>query len=188
MSNINLLPPDIKTSLEQKKKNLIVRNLFFKSLWIFVFTLGITAGTWFYLENTARNVDEDLALANEAVSSFGSLETQARKVSEKITAIKTIENGLNHWQNVIAEVQKVMPTGTSLSKLSLNSNSKTRATMTGYAKDKQSIATLRDSLETSEYFEYVDIESASTQDDPKTGTDIETFTLSFSLQKGALDE
>jgi hypothetical protein len=188
MNSINLLPPDIKSSLEQKRKNVIVLSIFRKSLWILLLISGIIVGTWFYLESSARNVDNELAKGNEAIAAFGNLETQAKKVSEKITAVKKIEAGLNSWEGVVAEIQKVMPSGTYLSRMSLDSNSKNRATMTGYAKNKQNIASLRDALENSDYFEFVDIESASTENNPRTGVDIETFTLSFSLEKGALDE
>lgn len=188
MNSINLLPPEIKATLEQKRKNVVVLGIFRKSLWIFLLTSGIVIGTWFFLENSARTVDDDLAKGNEAIAAFGNLETQSKKVSGKITAVKTIEGSLNSWEGVVAEIQKVMPGGTSLSRMSLDSNSKNRATMTGYAQNKQNIATLRDALENSEYFEFVDIESASTENNPQTGVDIETFTLSFSLEKGALSE
>jgi Tfp pilus assembly protein PilN len=188
MSSINLLPPDVKLGLEQKRKNLVVLKILYRAIWVFIFVAVVVAGTWYYLENSARNVDEELSRGNESLAAFGNLETQAKKVSEKITAIKKIESGLNHWPGVVSEIQKVMPSGTYLSRMSLDSKQKARATMAGYATDKQSIAALRDALESSEYFEFVDIESASTESNPKTGVDIETFTLSFSIEKGALDE
>jgi Tfp pilus assembly protein PilN len=188
ISNINLLPPDIKSSIEQKKKNTVVRGIFARVVWAFVLTVGVAVAAWFYLDYSGRNVNEQLAQKEEAIAKFGTLENKAKKSAEKISSVKKIENSLNHWGGIVAEIQQVMPSGTYLSKVSLDSNGKVRADMTGFARTKENIASLRDALEKSKYFEYVDIDSAATQSDPRNGTEIETFTVSFSLEKGALDE
>lgn len=188
MSNINLLPPQIKDSIEQRKKNSVIRRILLRSIWLFGLTIGLAVVTWIFLDYSGRNVDEELIRKEEAISQFGGLENKAKKASEKITSVKKIENGLNHWEDIIAEIQKVMPAGSYLSRASLNAETKTRATMTGFAKTKENIASLRDALERSDYFEYADIDSATTQSDPRNGTVVEAFTISFSLEKGALDE
>lgn len=188
MSNINLLPPNIKESIEQKKKNSMVLGLFYKSLIYALIIIVVTVGAYIYLENNTNNIAAKLAVANEQINGYGQLEEQSTRVSEKLLAIKTIEKKLNHWTDVVAEVQKVMPSGVYLSKTSLNADNKIRGEISGFAKTKNGIATLRDAMEKSEYFEYVDIEEAATETNPKTGEDLESFTLTFSLQKGALDE
>lgn len=188
MNSINLLPPDIKSGLEQKKKNLLIKNILVKAVWAFLFTVSVTIGAWFYLNYSAGNIDSEMAANEEAISKFGTLENKAKKAADKISTVKKIEGNLNHWENIVAEIQRVMPTGTYLSRVSLNSDSKIRATMTGFAKSKENIASLRDALENSEYFRYVDIDSAATQSDPRTDTEVETFTISFSFEKGALDD
>jgi Tfp pilus assembly protein PilN len=188
MNSINLLPPDIKATLDQKKKNVLVLGVLYKSVWILAFVVGIITATWFFLEANAKNVDLELAKKNEEISSFGTLENQAKKVADKISSIKKIEGNLNSWESLITEMQKAMPSNTYLSKLSISSDGKVRASIAGLSKSKTNIASLRNALEESKYFEYVDIENASTDIDPKTGVDIENFSLSFSLEKGALDE
>lgn len=188
MSNINLLPPDIKSSIEQKKKNTVVRNILIKMVWIIVLTVAISVGCWFYLDYSSGDLDETMAAKEESISKYGTLENKAKNAADKISSVKKIEGNLNHWQGLIAEIQSVMPSGAYLSKVSIYSDGKNRAEMTGFAKTKENIATLRDALEKSKYFEFVDIDSAATQSNPRDGAEIETFNISFSLEKGALDE
>lgn len=188
MNSINLLPPEIKNGLEQKKKNLVVRRILVRSIWAFIFTVLFSGAAWFYLNYSAGNIDDEMVQKEEAISKFGLLENKAKKAADKISSVKKIESKLNHWENVVAEVQKVMPAGTYLSRVSLNADGKVRASMTGFAKSKENIASLRDALENSEYFQYVDIDNAATQTDPRNDTEVETFTISFSFEKGALDD
>lgn len=188
MNSINLLPPDIKESIAQKKKNGVILGLFYRSLLLAVFVLVITTGTYLYFQKNSQKVASELEVATQSVSGYGQLEEQAAKIADKLSAIKAIEAKLNHWSGTVAEIQKVMPTGVYLSKASLNSDNKVRGELSGFAKNKEGIAALRDAMEASTYFEYVDIESASTETNPKTGDDLESFVLSFSLEKGALDE
>jgi Tfp pilus assembly protein PilN len=79
-----------------------------------------------------------------------------------------------------------MPNGAYLTSIKIDSDSKTRGQISGIANSKQTVAALRDALEKSPKFQYVDIESSKTQVDPVSSKDVENFTLSFSLEKGAL--
>jgi len=188
MNSINLLPPDIKKGINQKKKNATLLKLLYQSILYTILVIAITVGAYFYFEQNTQRISNQLEAADNDTTAFGQLEKQSADVAGKLLAVKTIEGNLNSWSNDVAEIQKIMPSGVYLTKVSLTSDSKVRGGMSGFAKNKDSVAVLRDAMEDSEYLEFVDIENASTETDPKTGKDLESFTLSFSLAKGALDD
>jgi Tfp pilus assembly protein PilN len=188
MNSINLLPPDIKKSIEQRKKNARTVHYFWRSFMYALLALAISGAAYVGIEQLYHKNTAELAKAETEISSYGDVEAKAKSVAEKLSTIKSIQKEINSWSGVILEIQKVMPSNVSLSRVSLKSDSKTRAEITGFAKTKEGIASLRDALDESEYFEYVDIESASTEKDAKTEINLESFVITFSLSKGALDE
>ncbi len=188
MSNINLLPQGIKQNLEQKKKNRETLKFFTKTLLTLVLVIVISGTTWLFLTNGLRSINLAVEKKNEAIKKYGSLEEESKNTAEKLNTIKLIANSTNSWSPIIEEIRKVMPTGTYLSEISMSADTKTRGEMIGFAKTKDSIATLRNTLEDSTYFQFVDIENIATEEDPTTGIERESFTLSFSFTEGALDE
>ena len=86
----------------------------------------------------------------------------------------------------MAEIHNVMPAGAYLVSIKLDSDSKVRDQIAGMARSKQDVAALRDAMDKSAKFEYVDIESSSTQYDSASQKDVENFTITFAITKGAL--
>jgi Tfp pilus assembly protein PilN len=186
MINANLLPPEIKQDIAQSKANSkAIKYVWLISL-ILVIVLLIAGGLWYSFNSSLGTTSAELQTKQEATKKYGTLEEKAKKLAERIATIKKIDNKTNHWSGVISEIQAVMPTGLYLNSVRIDSSPKIRAQISGTAKSKQEVATLRDSMEKSPLFEYVDIESSTTEKDPKTAADVENFTISFALSPGAL--
>jgi Tfp pilus assembly protein PilN len=186
MINANLLPPDVKNEITQTKKNRALVKYVWLTVLVLVVAAAVSAGGWYYFSGLLQDDQAALATKQAANDQFGVATEKAQSLAAKIKAIKSIDDNTYKWSATIVEVQKVMPAGAYLTSVKLDSNPQTRGTISGYAASKQIVASLRDSLENSPKFQYVDIDSSKTQTDPTTQKDEENFTLSFSLEKGAL--
>lgn len=185
MININLLPPEKQEFLAQSKKN--ARAL--KNLKIVVTLLVVSLIAYsipysiLYLKTKEITTKE--RAAEDAIKPFAPLENKAKKSSEKITAVKNIMAANNNWPKLISELQKITPTGVTFSSLSIEADSKLRQSVSGDADSKKAVAALRDAMEASPLFEYVNIESDTTTASSKDAKAVENFNLSYSITKGA---
>lgn len=188
MNKINLLPEDIKKDIEQSKRNKKVLSYLIRSAFLFVLVIGTTVGLYVYMHSQLGTYLSDIESKEIGIIKYGNLEDEARSLSERLTSIERIDAGSNTWSLVVAEIQEVMPSGAYLSSIKIDSDTKTRNTISGIATNKSVVAALRDSLEDSDKFEYVDIESSNIVKDPETKREVENFVISFSLSAEALDE
>lgn len=188
MTKINLLPPKIKKDIELKKKNReAVLNLT-KVLFSLVAATIIGSIVWWHLNSKIKLSEEILQNVSQSIEKYGNLEQEAKKTADKIDKIDKIEKNLDHWSPLMREIQELIPQDTTLTKLSISTDPKVRCEIIGYAKDKASISALRDNMENSDYFEYVDIVNTTTESPSGEKTERENFNIGFSLEKGALDE
>ena len=186
MINVNLLPEEIKSEINQSKKNRIVLAILYKTLGIIFFTAIIFAFFYSYFNIELNNAKESYGFKEKSLKEYGSLQESAQKIAEKINTIKKIEASSNDWSGTIDEINNIVPAGIYLNSIKLDSSAKTRGQITGRATSKNEVATFRDNLEKSQKFQYVDIESSTTQIDPLSKKEAENFTITLSLEKGAL--
>jgi Tfp pilus assembly protein PilN len=186
MINVNLLPPEIKAEIDQTKKNLSVLKVVGKVAALFLSYILIAIGFYFYFSTSLKTVVADYNNKEGQIKKYGALEEKAKKIAERINTIKQIQDNTNVWSGVIDEVTTVVPNGVSLSNIKIDSATKNRNTITGNATTKADVAALRDAMEKSAKFQYVDIESSATTKDPISNREFELFTISFTLEKGAL--
>jgi type IV pilus assembly protein PilN len=186
MINVNLLPPEIRAEIDQQKKNGQVMSVFWKLIALTLTYLLIFGGFYYYFYSSSRTLSSELGTKEEEVKKYGTLEEEAKKVAERLNIIKQIQGNTNVWSGVIDEVMNVVPSGVSLKSIKIDSSAKNRNQISGEAVSKTLVASLRDSLEKSDKFEYVDIETSMTAEDPTKTKELENFTISFSLEKGAL--
>lgn len=184
MINVNLLPEDIKTEIKQSKKNAEVLSLLGRfSLFFMVYVLILTV-FYFYLSYQVKVTATELTKREQAISKYSTLEEKARRVADRLATVKNIQKNSNHWTNLIKELGTVVPDGVYLNAVRIDPAGKGRNQITGYARSKQEVAALRDSMEKSSKFRYVDIESSVSSSSDKVAQ--ESFTISFSLEKDAL--
>lgn len=186
MINVNLLPDEIKTNLAQAKKNSAVTGLLYRILGLVVIAVVIFLGFNFYFEQDLKQQKFLYEQTQQKISGYGELQESARRVAEKLTTIKKIKATNSVWSGLIEEVNKVVPAGIYLNSVKVDSNIKIRGQLTGFGISKNEVATFRDNLEKSDKFEFVDIEKSTTQIEPTSKKEIENFTITLSIEKGAL--
>lgn len=186
MNSINILPPEIKQEIQQAKRNSKAVSYLFRSILLSGIVILISISTFLFLNYSLKKANDNLGQKEEEITKFGSLETQAKNIADRIASIRNITNASNKWSEVIGEIQNIMPSGIYLRTVKMDDAVKGRGQMTGIARTKNEIASLRELMEKSKKFEFVDIEMSSTTEDLRTKSPIETFTISFSLEKGAL--
>lgn len=185
MIKINLLPPELKQEIDQAKKNAKSLSLFAKTTLLVGLVALITLGTYFALSITLKNTTDTLKTNQTSIEKYGSLEEKAKKTAERINTIKAIDARTYKWSGVVEEIQKIIPSGVYLTEIKMDATPKGRNQLSGNAVDKKAVASLRDAMEASAKFEYVDIESSNTITD-NNKREVEKFTLTFSLSKEAL--
>lgn len=186
MINVNLLPPDIKSEISQSKRNKEIRSLVWKVALVLLFVSAISVLTLLYFYSEKQSASGEFDEKTKAIKAFGNIEEKSKNLSDRINSVKMITAETNKWSGVIEELQKIIPSGIYLSSLRIDSTQNNRNQISGFAKSKNEVATLRDEMEKSSKFQYVDIESSTTSFDQTKKIDVETFTLSFSLEKGVL--
>jgi Tfp pilus assembly protein PilN len=185
MINANLLPPEVKSEIAQTKKNKSIVYYFGLSFIVFLTVVAVFIASWTNFRSMLKSDQKAIKSEQAENEKYGAVTEKSKSLAGKITTIKTIDANTNKWSGVITEIQKVMPSGAYLSSVKIDADSRVRGQISGIAASKQIVASLRDSLEKSSKFQYVDIDTTRTQLNSTTQKDEENFTLSFSLEKGA---
>lgn len=185
MINVNLLPDEIKQEIEQTKKNAQVLSLLGRFSLFFLIYLLILTGFFFYLNGEVKKSNLELGEREAAMSKYNTLEEKSRRIADRINTVKKIDNASFRWSGLIEEMGNVVPGGVYLNSVKIDPAGKGRNQLTGYARSKQEVAALRDSMEKSSRFRYVDIERSSSGTGANDNSQ-ESFTISFSLERDAL--
>lgn len=186
MSKINLLPPEYKLEIQQAKENKSLRRFLLKTLLLILVVTGLFFGEYFVLNFLLEASSKELQQRESGLEVYGNLENDAKKIAAGLNTINLIDKNSPQWSGIIEEIQNIMPQGVYLTNVKMDSSRKIRNTINGIAATKKEVAALRDLMEDSKKFDYVDIESSSTVTDPKTKRETESFSISFSIEKGAL--
>lgn len=186
MINVNLLPPEKKEEIARTRMNLGLVKATAKTGAIFVAFALVLVGFYLYFQSALKAVSAEYINKEGQIKKYGALEEKAKKIAERVNTIKEISANTFIWSGVIDEITKIVPDGVSLKNIKIDSVSKNRNLLTGDANSKTAVAALRDAMEKSDKFQYVDIESSTTTKDLIKNTEYESFTISYSLEKGAL--
>jgi len=186
MSNINLLPGEIKEELIQTKRNKSTREYLLGSLFILFFITTFSVFTFMLLREDVKKTSRTLGLAQSEVDSFGNLEAEATILAERIKTIGLIKNEINIWSVVLSELDKTLPAEIRVSLISIDEGTENRGRISGFSDSKSSVAAIRNSIEKSNKFEHVNIESSNSIINPENQSTEENFIITFSLTKDAL--
>lgn len=186
MISVNLLPPEKKEEIAAAKRNGLVVSLLYRVVAVLITAMIVFGGFYYYFQTSLSREKNNYNQRVKTVERYGTLENTARKVADRLSTIKNINQESSHWSSLIEELNTVVPPGVTLSLIKMDTNASNRGQISGNSASKNNVAAFRDALEKSNKFQYVDIESSTTQEDPLTKREVENFTITFSLEKGAL--
>lgn len=118
---INLLPPEEKRQLRAARTNtLLLRyNIFLIGAVVF---LGLAVGvTYVYLSNTKASAETLISENRARVASFADVQTQADVFKANLATAKQILDNEVVYTKVMLAIAALLPSGTILEKLSLDS-------------------------------------------------------------------
>ena len=157
---INLLPPETKRELRAARSNtLLVRYNFFL-LGALVFMMVVIGIVYVYLTNTKANAELTINENKAKVAGYATVEAQAKEFRTNLQTAKQILDQEINYTKVVLEFAALMPPGTILETLTLDSATfGTPTTLNAKAKDYASALALKDSFQKSELFTNVHFQS-----------------------------
>jgi Tfp pilus assembly protein PilN len=160
---INLLPSENKRELIAARTNtLLVRyNVFMIGAVVFLFiAIGVV---YVYLGNAKATAEKTIAENQSKVIGFKDVEEQATEFRQNLTIAKQILDREVNYTHVILRIAKLLPSGTVLSGLSLDSATfGTQTTLVAKAKSYEQAIALKDSFSKSDLFSDVHFQSITT--------------------------
>lgn len=164
---INLLPPEEKRQLRAARTNtLLLRyNIFLVSAVAF---LGLAIGiTYVYLSTTKANSESIISENKAKVASFAEVQSQADIFKANLTTAKQILDNEVIYTKVMLAIAALMPSGTVLDKLNLDSQTfGTPTTLTAGATNYDNALKLKDAFQASPLFSDVHFESIGSGGQP----------------------
>jgi Tfp pilus assembly protein PilN len=183
MTRLNLLPPDIKTSIEYSKKNASIANLFTKLVACFVALITFIGVIGYTVYENQQVAKEERGAAESQHASWNNTEKDAKDFADRLNLVDKIQSDKIDWQLVFSELASSTPPNVKLSSYDFTDNSKSRVSLTGFALSNTDIGTFRELLSKAKLFQYVDIENVAAATDPVTGANVLSFKITLSLNQ-----
>ncbi len=183
MATINLLPQELKEGIYYSRKNIkAIRRLWLVLVFLLILVLVFFA-LYRLLSTDLSSVKKEVAYEEENIKSYGDLEKEAKKLSERLEIIGKIEDNYPYFSKILTEITSLMPPNSNLTSIEVFKDNTQRAKITGLADTKRAVAIFREALENSPHFSYVDIETIVFDRDR---TQKEKFTIFLTIEKDGL--
>lgn len=152
---------------------------------VVLFMLLAIGFTYIYLNTTKATAEATINENKVKVSSFSKVETEATTFRSNLATAKQILDREVVYTKVILEIAHIMPSGTVLEALNLDSATfGTATTLTAKAKSYDQAIALKEAFQKSSLFSDVHFQSITLNDSDATGYPF-TVTLSVTIKKDA---
>jgi Tfp pilus assembly protein PilN len=159
---INLLPPETKSQLGAARANLLLIRYNVLLLAAIAFMIAATGLVYVYLGNAKASAEATVTENISRAGDYGSVEAEAAAFRGSIANVKQILDNDTAYTGIILEIANVLPQGVVLDRLNLDSATfGTPTTLTARVTDYTTVLTLKDSLQQSNVFSNVSIQTIS---------------------------
>lgn len=180
---MNLLPPEEQRQLRAARANSLLLRYVILLFVVAGFLSLSVAVTYFYLTSTITSADEAIAENQAKVSGYQDVKKSAETFRSNLTTAKQILNNEVTYTTFILKLASLMPAGTVLDKLALDSQTfGTATTLSASAKTYDDAIELKDALQASALFEEVSFQSIVTNSN-QNGYPL-TITFNVTFKKG----
>lgn len=157
---INLLPPQEKKQISAGRVNVILRRYCIVSL-MFAGLLFLTIGGFYlFLENSRSVAQNNIDEGNSKLAQYQSTQKEINEFTKNLTAAKAIIGGEAHYSSIIPKIAGRIPSGMVLDSLTLDTSALDKPlSLTALGKTRDDAIRLKTSLEESEIFKDVHLES-----------------------------
>lgn len=181
---INLLPPEIKEQIRYGRRNVSLRSYVVLTLIIaLALSLSLYGADWYGQRELAR-LDSELAETDERLGPVKALTGEGQAVEAKLETLKQLFAKETNYVALLEDIEATVVSGAQLQRLELTGDETQPLELQFIVSDKLVGATLRNSLEASERFKFVDIQTINETATP-TGTQIiASYKLSYEPGQG----
>lgn len=175
---INLLPPDLKEQIRYAKLNRLVLRYLRVTVVMVIVLGGMFAGAYYLISNQAKTIAADVSTKESSINSQKKvLIPKAQDASERLNAIKYIQDTQTRFSGLIADLVKVLPQGVRLESVNLTGDDKAPVALSVSADTYDEVLALRNSLVTSPRIANADL--VTIQGNPAKTAWTGTLVLSF---------
>jgi Tfp pilus assembly protein PilN len=179
---INLLPPDLKEQIRYAKLNRLVLRYLRVTVVVVVVLGGMFAGAYYLISNQSKAISADVSTKETSINSQKKvLIPKAQDASERLNAIKYIQDTQTRFSLLISDLVKVLPQGVRLESVNLTGDDKAPVALSVTADTYDEVLALRNSLVTSPRIANADL--VTIQGDPTKTSWTGTLVLSFNPGK-----
>jgi len=147
---INLLPPDLKEQIRYAKLNRLVLRYLRVTVVVVIVLTGMFEGANYLISNQSRAIAADVQTKEQNINSQRkTLLPKAQDASERLNAIKYIQDTQTKYSLLIADLVKVLPQGVKLDSVNLTGDDKAPVALGVTAASYDEVLALRNALVTS---------------------------------------
>lgn len=180
---INLLPPEIKAQTNAARANRLLLRYGILLLGAFVFLLAAIGLVHVYLGTTKASAEAAITDNISRAGGYASVEAEAQAFRQNLSSVKQILDTDVTYTKVVLKIANVLPPGVVLSTINLDSQTfGTPTTLTANVKDYPTVLRLKDSLQASDLFTNVSLQTISNEG---VGDYPLSATLAVTIQKDA---
>lgn len=181
---INLLPPTEKRQLQAARTNTLLIRYNIALVGAIIF-LALAMGVVYFYLNNAKASSEQTIVENEAKAvGYAAIESQASIFRNNLSIAKQILGNEVTYTKVVLSVANLMPAGTVLDRLSLDSSTfGTPTILVAQAKSYENAITLKDSLQKSPLFSDVHFQSITSSGSGQSASYPFTVSLNVTIKK-----
>jgi uncharacterized membrane protein len=159
---INLLPPTEKRELRAARSNTLLIRYNFFLIGAVLFILGAVGVVYVYLNSTKASAQQVIEENTVKVAGYADIQQQANEFRDNLRVAKQIIDQEVSYSDVALEIAALMPSGTILETLTLDSTTfGSETTLNAKAKNYGDALALKNSFESSDLFSNVHFASIS---------------------------
>ena len=166
---INLLPSTMKEQIKYAKYNRVALSYLRGIALAAVIIAAIFAGAIYWINKQTTGITSDVTQKQATIAGIDhTFLPTAQDVSNRLNAIKYVQQTQTHFSSVIADIAKVLPQGVTITAMTLTGNDKMPVSISVTATSYAAALALRDDLATSPRIAGADLETISSSDGGQT--------------------
>lgn len=160
---INLMPPSLKDQIRYAKLNRLVVRYVKVTVLVVAILGGIFGWALWQLNQNELAASQDIAQKQAQIDQLTKdFVPQAKQASDRLAAIRFVQDTQTHFSAVIDDIAKVVPQGVSIDSMTLTGDDKTPVRIGISAQKYADALAFRNALITSPRVAAVDLETIST--------------------------
>ncbi len=177
---INLLPPAIKADLVYARRNAILRWYVLLTMVVVVLMAALLLSGIWYAGREVVSTERDLASAQTELSAYQDTEAEATSLRDTLGAVQELFEMQADYLAVLRDIERATIPSARLETLTLSGDDTKPLVLQFTVPSETAAASLRISLENSDRFSFVDIESISRLEDNEVSV---AYKLAFEAGK-----